>query len=91
MLPLGNIYFNIAFIGLAVSLTLMSTPFMYFLGYADYVQLFNTNLAEQPWLIIPMFIVGALGIFVTLHVARGVGKLHGQLAKNLLVQTSGTT
>lgn len=86
MLPLGNIYFNIAFIGLALSLFFLSTPFIYFFGYAEYVQLFNTNLAEQVWLIIPMFIAGALGIFVTLHVARGIGKLHGQLAKNLLVK-----
>lgn len=90
MLPLGNIYFNIAFIGLAASLSFLSTPFIYFLGYADHVQLFNTSLADQPWLMIPMFVVGALGIFVTLHVARGIGKLHGQIAKGLLVQTSGT-
>jgi len=88
MLPLGNIYFNIAFIGLILSLSFLSAPFIYFLGYADHVHLFNTSLAEQPWLVIPMFVIGALGIFVTLHVARGIGKLHGQLAKNLLVHTS---
>jgi hypothetical protein len=90
MLPLGNIYFNIAFIGLILSLSFLATPFIYFLGYADYVQIFNTSLADQPWLMIPMFLIGAIGIFVTLHVARGIGKLHGQFAKNLLVQTSGS-
>jgi hypothetical protein len=89
MLPLGNIYFNIAFIGLIFSLCFLSTPFIYLLGYADHVQLFGTSLAELPWLIIPMFAIGAMGVFVTLHVARGIGKLHGQLAKKLLVQTSG--
>jgi len=35
---------------------------------------------------IPMFLAGALGIFVTLHVARGIGKLHGMMAKHLLVK-----
>jgi hypothetical protein len=86
MLPLGNIYFTIALVGLAVSLSFLSTPIMYFMGYADYVQIFDVTLHDQPWLMIPMFIVGALGIFVTLHVARGIGKLHGMMAKHLLVK-----
>jgi hypothetical protein len=29
-----------------------------------------------------------LGLFLTLHLARGVGRVHGALAKNLLVKTA---
>lgn len=86
MLPLGNIYFSIALIGLAMSLGFLATPIVYFMGYAEYVQIFNFTLLDQPWLMFPMFIAGALGIFVTLHVARGIGKLHGMMAKHLLVK-----
>jgi hypothetical protein len=31
---------------------------------------------------------GVLLLFVTLHVARGIGRLHGQLAKHLLVKSA---
>ncbi len=86
MMPLGIIYFNIALMGLVLSLSSLSAPIMYLMGYADHVQIFNVTLLDQPWLMIPMFIVGALGIFVTLHVARGIGKLHGMMAKHLLVK-----
>jgi hypothetical protein len=86
MLPLGNIYFSIALIGLVLSLGFLATPIVYLMGYADHVQVFNFTLLEQPWIMIPMFIIGALGIFVTLHVARGIGKLHGMMAKHLLVK-----
>ena len=86
MLPLGNIYFTIALIGLVLSLSFIATPIVYLMGYADHVQVFNVTLLEQPWIMIPMFIIGALGIFVTLHVARGIGKLHGMMAKHLLVK-----
>ncbi|MFC7520758.1 hypothetical protein ACFQS6_12520 [Xanthomonas populi] len=35
----------------------------------------------------PFFIVGVLLLFVTLHLARAFGKLHGMFAKHLLVKS----
>jgi hypothetical protein len=38
---------------------------------------------------LPLALVfGVLLLFVTLHLARGIGYLHGQFAKHLLVKTS---
>jgi hypothetical protein len=34
-------------------------------------------------------LVGALGLFASLHLARGLGWLHGQIARGLLVEASG--
>jgi hypothetical protein len=32
-----------------------------------------------------MCVIGFLLIFISLHLVRGIGRLHGQLAKHLLV------
>jgi uncharacterized membrane protein len=90
MLPLGITYFTIAVTALSVSFSFIAAPVLYLLGYADHVQ-FAMNgftMADQPWMCIPMFVVGVLGVFITLHIARGIGKLHGMLAKHLLVKSS---
>jgi uncharacterized membrane protein len=89
MLPLGIAYFCIVVVGLAVSVQLMVWP----LTYAAFD--FPVILAGDgvQWLI-PLWlwplacVAGALLLFVTLHVARGVGHLHGQLAKHLLVRSA---
>lgn len=88
MLPLGITYFTIAVTALSVSLSFIAAPFMYLVGYADHVQInfADWTLADQPWMVIPMFFIGILGVFTTLHVARGIGKLHGIMAKHLLVK-----
>jgi hypothetical protein len=33
-------------------------------------------------------VIGIALLFITLHLVRGLGKLHGQIAKHLLVQSS---
>ncbi len=88
MLPLGILYFTFAVTALALSLSFLLAPVAYLMGYADNVQFTydGVTLMDQPWMMLPMFIGGALGVFVTLHVARGIGKLHGMMAKHLLVK-----
>jgi hypothetical protein len=89
MLPLGIAYLCIVVVGLAVSVQLMVWP----LTYAAFD--FPVILAGDgvQWLI-PLWLwplacaTGALLLFVTLHVARGIGHLHGQLAKHLLVRSA---
>ncbi|MGO1719917.1 MAG: sensor domain-containing protein, partial [Luteimonas sp.] len=39
-----------------------------------------------PWLLPLVAAFGALLLFLTLHVARGIGRVHGLLAKHLLVK-----
>ena len=44
--------------------------------------------ARAPWLLPVLSVVGVLLLFVVLHLARGVGRLHGVFAKNLLVKSA---
>ena len=40
------------------------------------------------WSLPFIFVGGVLLFFVMLHIVRGIGQLHGQLAKHLLVKAS---
>jgi hypothetical protein len=43
----------------------------------------------SPGLALPLlFVLGVLGFFGMLHLARAVGRLHGAIAKQLLVKSS---
>lgn len=100
MLPLGTIYFTIAVTLLSVSIAFITAPVTVWLGYAEVVEsdmggwmvlgvhdgVVGTSLAYAS---LPLlFALGFLLLFATLHIARGIGYLHGQLAKHLLVQSS---
>ncbi len=43
-------------------------------------------MAASPLVGIVIAAVGVLLLLLTMHLARGVGKLHGLIAKNLLVR-----
>ena len=95
MMPLGIAYFTVAVTGLSLSLTLMAA------GVARVLQEmgllvgeFQINDGLSPFwgdvAAAPIyFTAGLLLLFVLLHIARGVGQLHGALAKNLLVKSGG--
>jgi uncharacterized membrane protein len=99
MLPLGIIYFTLAVTLLSVSLSFIAAPVMVLVGYATVNQnydgwvllgmdngVFGTSLG---YLGLPLvFVAGVLLLFATLHLARGIGYLHGQFAKHLLVKIS---
>ncbi|MCX7032993.1 MAG: sensor domain-containing protein [Arenimonas sp.] len=92
MLPLGVIYFTVAVTGLSLSLGLMGGAVAAAMGSMGLGE-FHLHMYPAPmWdsvLWIPvLFAVGALGLFVMLHLARGIGRLHGALAKHLLVKTA---
>ncbi|QKW57456.1 sensor domain-containing protein [Stenotrophomonas sp. NA06056] len=86
MLPLGIIYFTIAVTLLSVSLAFIWSPVAaLFDATVPSIYIDGTNvlpLAATPVLAV----VGALLLLLTMHLARGIGKLHGMLAKNLLVR-----
>ncbi|MGV8959505.1 MAG: sensor domain-containing protein [Stenotrophomonas sp.] len=88
MLPLGIVYFTVATTLLSLSLGLVFAP----LGHLIHGDLFGIwvsghNLFNSaPWLW-PVFVaIGVMLLFVTLHLARGIGKVHGMMAKHLLVR-----
>ena len=90
MLPLGIVYFTVVVTCLSVSLALIAAPIGLVLGHADVLSLdpWNINSNDQPWLWPIAMLVGVLLLFVTLHIARGVGYLHALLAKHMLVKTA---
>jgi uncharacterized membrane protein len=91
MLPLGIAYFTVAVTGLSVSLGLIAAPVVALFGGTDagvWIDDINVVGIDGWWALPLCFVVGVFLLFVTLHVARGVGYLHGQLAKHMLVKTS---
>ena len=42
----------------------------------------------QPWALPLLFVAGFVLLFATLHLARGIGRMHGLLAKHLLVKSA---
>jgi len=86
MLPLGIVYFTIAVTLLAVSLAFIWSPVAaLFDSTVPSIYIDGTNVL--PLAFTPVLaVVGALLLLVTMHLARGIGKLHGLLAKNLLVR-----
>lgn len=99
MLPLGIVYFTLATVLIVLSLALIAAPVLVWLGLAnvdvslDGWYLLNLQddvlLTSLPlWGLPFVFVCGFLLLFITLHVARGIGHLHGTLAKHLLVRGS---
>ncbi len=89
MMPLGIFYFTIAVTLLAMSLSLLFSPLALLPGVHLNMWMFGIDVpAEAPWLLPVLSVVGVALLFVTLHVARGIGRLHGLLAKHLLVKTA---
>jgi uncharacterized membrane protein len=88
MLPLGILYFTLVVTGLAVSLSFIAAPLVMLFGESDSIHLdgFGISLQQQPWTWPLLSIAGVVLLFATLHVARLIGRWHGQLAKHLLVK-----
>ncbi|NDK39903.1 hypothetical protein DT603_13750 [Pseudoxanthomonas gei] len=97
MMPLGIAYFTIAVVGLVVPLSFIAAPIAVWTGLADVGTgpngwLFlgdagngiTTNV--QMWQLPLLLVTGFVLFFATLHLAKGIGKLHGLLAKHLLVR-----
>jgi len=89
MLPLGVVYFSVAIGLLSIALSLILSPFALLPGVHMNVWLFGLDVpAEAPWLLPLLVAIGGLVLVVTLHIARGIGRMHGLFAKHLLVKTA---
>ncbi len=86
MLPLGTVYFTLAVLGLSVSGAFIAAPFLALSGFADQVLYWNdVSLADARWAAVVLPVLGVVLLFSTLHLARFIGRVHGKLAKQLLV------
>ena len=88
MLPLGTAYFTIAVTGLSVAVSMIVLPVGLLFGFGSHLFVDGVDLVytSEPWTFPLVVLGGVLLLFVTLHLARAIGKLHGLLAKHLLVR-----
>jgi uncharacterized membrane protein len=89
MLPLGILYFTIAVTGVTTGLGFAAAPFFALWDWLTEGQVSHVELGFR-WLENPVgyAVCGLFGVLLltgVLHLARGVGRLHGRMAKALLV------
>ncbi len=100
MLPLGIVYFTLAVTLLGSAVAFISAPLLVWTGIAELResvygwQFLNIDgsvvtTSLHAWALPLLFVGGILLLFGTLHLARGIGRLHGLLAKSLLVRQTG--
>ncbi len=88
MLPLGIVYFTLAVTLLSVSLSFIAAPFLWYFGGQVGWSLNGYEGPDPNWLAPLLFPLGVVLLFAFMHAARGIGQLHGQLAKHLLVRSA---
>jgi len=99
MLPLGIVYFTLTVIMLAVSLSFVVAPFVKLSSNVFHFEM-GSCFGPPDWFCGSIYwleswsgsvflcAIGVLLLFVSLHAIRGLGHLHGLLAKHLLVKTA---
>jgi uncharacterized membrane protein len=85
MLPIGITYFTVMVTGLSVSLALIAAPIAQWILNTPVLRGWEYGWWIEPWGAPFFFLGGALGFFVTMWLAKGVGYLHGMFAKVMLV------
>ncbi|KAB7762529.1 sensor domain-containing protein [Xanthomonas maliensis] len=85
MLPLGTLYFSVFITLLALSLGLAASPLALLWPNDQLTLSLGTMDVTSPLAMLPICATGILLLFLTLHLARGFGHVHGLLAKHLLV------
>jgi uncharacterized membrane protein len=86
-LPLGVLDFVILVALGSISLSLISSPIVDLFRGAYWFEFDGVDYYSIPWIITPLFaVIGLLVLTALMHAARGLGWMHGNLAKNLLVK-----
>jgi uncharacterized membrane protein len=85
MLPLGIAYFTVVVTALALSLATFAAPIVQWVANTPIIRTGEWGYWIEPWGAPFFFAGGALGFFVTMWIAKGVGYLHGMFAKIMLV------
>jgi uncharacterized membrane protein len=96
MLPLGIVYFTLAVTLVSVSVSFIGAPIAWAFAprwmkdmYVDGRPMINLGFGDHVpgWGdAIALCALGVLLLFATLHLARGLGRMHGHVARHLLVR-----
>jgi uncharacterized membrane protein len=88
MLPLGIAYFVVAVVGISVSVGLALAPFAGWLVESGGIHVDGVYTVPEPWAALVTVPLGLLILTLLMHLMRGIGIMHGGLAKHLLVAQS---
>jgi uncharacterized membrane protein len=88
MLPLGILYFTIAVTGLSLAISLAISPIVKAITGWGIININEHHYAPPLWAMPFTFVIGVFLLVALLHLARGVGRLQGALAKHLLVKSA---
>jgi uncharacterized membrane protein len=88
MLPLGLLYFTVATIGLVSGLSLILGPLSALLFEGGGIHMDGVLVTAEPVVGLIAVPLGILVLTLVLHLIRGIGTMHGALAKHLLVAQS---
>ena len=84
-LPLGIIYFTVMVTSLTLSATAIAAPYLQHQNLGLVFRTPEYGYYVEPWAL-PLFVIGGLlGLFATLWLAKGLGKVHAMWAKTMLV------
>jgi uncharacterized membrane protein len=85
-LPLGILYFTIMITLISVSLSLIAMPILHYVFNFPIVQTNHHAYYLPGWTMPIVVMAGFFLAIITLHAARGIGRLHARYAKKLLVK-----
>lgn len=88
MLPLGIVYFVIAVVGLSASVSLVIGPLVALFTEHGGLYIDGVYIVPEPTMGLVTVPLGILLLTLMLHLFRGIGTMHGGLAKHLLVAQS---
>lgn len=84
-LPLGVFYFCLLITLIAVSLAALAVPVLQYAYHLPPLQIGAAPLVLPDWSM-PLFVLGGILLLtITMHLAKGIGILHGKWAKLMLV------
>ncbi len=86
MMPLGLIYFDIVIINFSLAMWWILRPVLEYIFDLPFAQIHDTVYYTPGW-IMPLVVVwGVFWLFVTMHMAKGLGRMHTRIARSLLVR-----
>ncbi|MCP4661788.1 MAG: hypothetical protein GY856_40820 [bacterium] len=85
-LPLGTIYFTVFVFLLTLSLALFAAPFAQIFFDQPMISIWETRYYLPLWAMPLVWLASLFDLLVTLHLARLTGRLHGSIAKAMLVR-----
>lgn len=86
LLPLGILYFTLFVTMIAFGLAGIAMPVLQYGFHLPIGQFGDWSFYAPVWLMPMIVMVGILWLLLTMHLAKGLGQLHGRFAKAMLVR-----